>query len=111
MEQTTQSKVYSWDNQNESLESGNYNYFQVLVNNQVDSFFAINPENGYIAQLEVLINKNTSWNTLFSVIQSMHKEVKINNIDDRLTDKTNAVESVGLKNTVNQYEMELNIKH
>ncbi len=99
--------LYSWDNQNRSLEKGNYKYFQVLVDNEVQSFFIINPENGYIAQLEVLNNTDSSWNTLFSAIQSLHKEIRINNIDDRLIDKIKVVESAGLKNTVNQYEMEL----
>lgn len=103
-------ELYSWDNQNRSLEKGNYKFFQVLVDNQVQSFFAINPENGYIAQFEILKNSNTSWNTLISAIQSLHKEVKINNIDDRLIDKIKAIEVAGLKNTVNQYEMELFIK-
>ena len=100
-------ELYSWDNQSESLEKGNYNYYQVLVDNQVDSFFAINPENGYIAQLEVLNHTRFSWNRLFSAIQSIQKEIKTNNIDDRLIDKIKAIEAAGLKNTVNQYEMEL----
>ena len=103
-------ELYSWDNQNESLEKGNYNYYQVLVDNQVDSFFARNPENGYIVQLEVLKNTNTSWNTLFCAIQSIQKEMKTFNVDDRLIDKTRAIEVAGLRNTVNQYEMELLIK-
>lgn len=100
-------ELYSWDNQNESLEKGNYNFFQVIVDNQIDSFFAINPENGYIAQLEVLTQTRLSWNTLFSAIQSIQKEIKINNVDDKLIDKIKAIQVTGLKNTVNQYEMEL----
>jgi hypothetical protein len=103
-------ELYSWDNQNESLEKGNYNYYQVIVDNQVDSFFAINSENGYLAQLEVLKNTNTSWNILFSSIQSIQKEIKTNNVDDRLIDKIKAIEAAGLKNTVIQYEMELFIQ-
>lgn len=101
--------LYSWNNQSESLENGNYKYFEVLVANETQSFFTINPENGYIAQLEILHNIPSSWNTLFSAIQSLHEEVKINNIDDRLIDKIKAVASAGLINTVNQFEMELSL--
>jgi len=102
--------LYSWDNQSKSIQKGNYKYFQVLVDNQVQSFFIINPENGYMAQIEVLNNTYSSWKTLFSAIQSQQKDVRINNIDDRLIDKTKAVESAGLKRTVNQFEMELFIE-
>ena len=101
---------YSWDNQSESLEKGNYKYFQILVENEVQSFFAINPENGYIAQLEVLKKSDLSWQMLFSAIQTINKTVRINNIDDSLIDKIKAVETAGLKNTVDQYEMELTLK-
>lgn len=102
-------ELYSWDNQYSSLAKGNYKYFQVLVNNEVQSFFAVNPENGYIAQLEILNGVPSSWTTLFSAIESLQKKIRINNIDDRLTDKIKAVETAGLKNTVDQYEMELYI--
>jgi ribosomal protein S18 acetylase RimI-like enzyme len=103
-------ELYSWDNQKRSLEKGNYKYFHVLVDNQVQSFFTINPKNRTIAQLEVLFDTPSSWNTLFLAIQSIARDVRISNIDDRLTDKIKAVESAGLKNTVNQYEMEVRLK-
>jgi GNAT superfamily N-acetyltransferase len=99
--------LQSWDNQTRSLEKGNYKYFHVIVDNQIQSFFVMNPTKGYIAQLEVFDQTELSWNTLFSAIQSLYKDVRINNIDGRLVDKIKAVQSAGLKNTVNQYEMEL----
>lgn len=102
--------LYSWDNQSKSLENGNYKYFKVLAKDKFQSFFAINPENGYVAQFEVINNTNTSWNTLFSAIQSVSKEIRMNNVDDRLIDKIEAVEVAGLKNTVDQFEMELFIE-
>ncbi len=102
--------LYSWDNQTRSLEKGNYKYFHVIVDNQLESFFVINPNTGYLAQLEVFDRTELSWKTLFSAIQSLHKDVRINNIDDRLLGKIKAIESAGLKNTVNQYEMELALK-
>lgn len=102
--------LYSWDNQKESLEKGNFKYFQVMVNHQGESFFIINPENGYLAQFEVLNQTDLSWDTLFLAIKSVNKDIRINNIDDSLTDKIKAIESAGLKSTVAQYEMELFLK-
>lgn len=101
--------LYSWDNQARSLEKGNYKYFEVQVNHQTESFFIINPENGYLAQLEVLEKRDSSWNTLFVAIQSLHKTIGINNVDSRLVTKIKAIESAGLNRTVDQYEMELKL--
>ena len=100
---------YSWDNQTRSLEKGNYKYFEVHDDHTMASLFIINPESGYLAQFEVIEKKEASWKTLFSAIQSQRETVRINNIDHRLTAKIEAVESYGLKNTVDQYEMELKI--
>lgn len=102
--------LYSWDNQSKSLGHGNYKYYQVLAEDVIQSFFGINPENGSIAQLDVLNHTDSNWLTLFSAIESIQKNVRINNIDDRLTDKIKAVETYGLQNTVDQFEMELYLK-
>ena len=51
-----------------------------------------------------------SWARLFRAIQRISPWVKINNVDDRLTDKVNQLREVGLDNFINQYEMELKIK-
>lgn len=99
--------LYSWDNQKESLLKGQYDYFQVLNSNHIQSYFVMNSENGYVAQFEVLENSTKNLSALFSAIQSINQEIRINNIDNKLNQKIKAVESVGLKNTVNQFEMEL----
>ncbi|WP_296382096.1 GNAT family N-acetyltransferase [Winogradskyella sp.] len=103
-------EFYSWDNQTKSIAKGEFNYYQVLENDNIEAYFVINLDTGYIVQFEVLENSTSNWNTLFSVIQSIKKDIRINNIDDRLISKIKAVESAGLKNTVNQYEMELMLK-
>lgn len=99
--------LYSWDNQRESLVKGNYDYFQVQVQGELQSYFVINSESGYIAQFEVMGNNNRHWQNLFLAIQSINSTVRINNIDNRLTYKIEAVEKFGFVNTVDQYEMEL----
>jgi GNAT superfamily N-acetyltransferase len=99
-------KLYSWDNQKECLERGEYTYFQVYNQGVLESFFAIKTDTGYVAQLEVFNNNQESWSCLLNAIKSISSAIKINNIDDRLIDKLNAIEKAGLKNTVNQYQME-----
>lgn len=102
--------LYSWDNQKESLAKASFDYYQVLVEDKVESYFIINSKSGYIAQFEVLKNSTLQWRNLFSAIQYGNQEIKINNIYNKLISKIKAVESVGLVNTVDQYEMELLFK-
>jgi len=104
-------EYYSWDNQKDSLRNGDYNYFQVLNDNhEAESFFIIKPKSGYLAQLDLLDTKNPyCWTRLFSAIKQISTTIKINNVDERLTEKTNQLVSMGLENKINQYEMELNL--
>ncbi|WP_299364969.1 GNAT family N-acetyltransferase [Winogradskyella sp.] len=99
--------LYSWDNQKESLAKGNYEYYQLFVNNTIQSYFVMDSASGYVAQFGVLEDSHKQWETLFMAIKSINQNVRINNIDERLRDKINAVESLGLQNSFNQYEMEL----
>ncbi|RKE99061.1 GNAT family N-acetyltransferase [Ichthyenterobacterium magnum] len=108
-EQMPNQDKYSWDFHFRSLKGGNSKYYNVIRNCTVESFFAINLDNGTINQLEVLNNQVRNWERLFSAIQLISKHVRIINVDDRLEDKLAAIESVGLKNTVNQHEMELTL--
>ena len=99
--------MYSWDNQQETIKEDNYIYFQVTNNGTPESFFAMK-ENGYIAQFELLTGKSEdAWKRLFSGIQSISEEIRINNVDSWLKDKIAFLNSIGLENHVDQYEMEL----
>jgi len=42
-------KYYTWDNQKETIQKGNFKFFRVLNHHIPESFFAINPDNGYLA--------------------------------------------------------------
>ena len=101
---------YSWDNQKETIQEGNFRFFQVLNHNSPESFFAINPDNGYLAQFDLLNGGNNGWDRLFSGIKQISGTIKINNIDERLTNKIEFLNSIGLVNSVDQYEMSLKIK-
>lgn len=109
-EQMPNQDKYSWDFHYKSLRDGKSRYFNVYNDKKVESFFAISTENGTINQLEVLNDQIGNWERLFSAVQSVSKQVRIINVDDRLENKLAAIGNSGLKNTVNQFEMELDIK-
>ncbi|HAT66362.1 MAG TPA: N-acetyltransferase [Flavobacteriaceae bacterium] len=100
---------YSWENQIETIQSGDYKLYQVIFNNQVESYFIIN-ENGYIPQFETVFDNEETWKRLFTGIGKISKTIKINNIDEQLEHKISQVLKFGLANTIDQYEMELLIK-
>jgi hypothetical protein len=75
----------------------------------VESYFIINPSNKYLAQFEVLKESTGVWHRLFKGIKEVSNSIKIINVDTRLNQKIDFINSIGLANTVNQYEMEMNI--
>jgi RimJ/RimL family protein N-acetyltransferase len=100
---------YSWDFHSASLKEGDSKYYNVYNSNHIDSFFSIKPD-GTINQLEVLSSEKGNWERLLSAVQTISKQVRIINVDDRLKGKLAVLENAGLKNTVNQYEMQLHLK-
>lgn len=101
-------EYYSWDNHKNSISKNpDYRFFQIENNNKIDSYFIINKDNGYLAQFEVFDSSNSNWNDLFYGIQSISKTIKINNIDSEFNEKIEFLKSLGLENTIDQYEMEM----
>jgi ribosomal protein S18 acetylase RimI-like enzyme len=104
-------QYYSWDFQKETLLKGNNTFFQVLNNKKPESFFILNTDTNYIAQCDVLNKSNNGWNRLFNAInKQVSGNIKIINVDERLKDKLNYINSIGLEHLIDQYEMELIIK-
>ena len=103
-------RYYSWDNQKESILEGNYRFFQVIHNEKPDSFFVINPDQSYLAQFDLFAEETNGWKRLFAGIQKISESIKINNVDVRLKEKQDTLISLGLENTIDQFEMELKIK-
>ncbi len=101
--------LYSWDFQSETIKNGSYSYYQITKDGSLESYFVINPKNEYLAQFEVLKENKGSWNRLFNGIKKISETIKVINVDTRLTEKINFIKSIGLSNTVNQYEMEMKI--
>ncbi len=102
-----QQSEYSWDNHLNTIVKGSYHYYCITIDGHEDSYFVINPESGYVPQFKVLNHSNNNWIRLFAGIQTISKTIKINNVDEKLTEKIEALKKVGMTNTVDQYEMEL----
>jgi len=101
--------LYSWDFHSKIIKEGDYSYYQVINNNIPESYFVINPKNGYLAQFEVLKENIGSWSRLFKGIKKISKTIKVINVDNRLSKKIEFINSIGLTNTINQYEMEMEL--
>lgn len=103
-------EFYSWDNQKESIGRGDYKFFQVINEGKPESFFIINPDTGYVAQCDLYDVNSNGWCRLFTGIQSVAQNIKIINIDERLEDKINYLNAIGLSHTVDQFGMHLDMQ-
>ncbi len=100
---------YSWENQQESIKKGDFIFFEILRSHIPESYFLIHRTGKQVAQLDILDMKPNAWNRLFSGIKEISAFVKINNVDERQSDKIEQIGSAGLSNFIDQFEMELNI--
>ena len=97
---------YSWDNQKESILEGNYSFFQIEINRIPHAYFIKHKTSNYIAQCD-LLTPNTNWNILFFGMQLLSDTIRINNVDERDSNKIKAFNTIGLLNSIDQFEMEL----
>ncbi|MFT6783691.1 MAG: GNAT superfamily N-acetyltransferase [Saprospiraceae bacterium] len=102
-------EFYSWDNRKESIQNPNYKFYEVYFECELESFFIINTENHYLAQFDLLQERPFAWERLFVGIHQLSEPIRTNNVDDRLTAKVNIINKVGLDNSVDQYEMKLEL--
>ncbi|RKN81395.1 GNAT family N-acetyltransferase [Ulvibacterium marinum] len=100
---------YSWDHQKESILRSNYKFFHVVTDTIPESFFIIHPNTGYLVQFDVLKENKDAWNRLFSGTHRISSTLKVNNVDERLTDKLVQLRAIGLVNTIDQFEMRMEI--
>ncbi len=105
----TNQNAYSWDNHMNTIRKGNYNYYVVMRDDTIESYFIANVRNGYVAQFDVLNDARYNWQRLFSAMKITLGTIKINNVDVKLDTKITQLHHFGLKNTVNQYEMEFKL--
>jgi len=100
---------YSWDHQKETLLNSSYTFYQVRRDDRLEGFFVIDPHTGYVAQFDVFHADKNTWKSLFSGIRQISQTIKVNNVDKRLTEKLVRLEAYGLMNSVDQYEMRMDV--
>lgn len=104
-----QNQSFAWDNSNESVLRGRaiYDTYQVF-NNQLETigYFSINPVNGYFAQIHW---KDDYFETVLNGMASIKEQLRTNNVDSINTPLIDQLEIAGFENTINQYEMQLNL--
>lgn len=103
--------LYAWDNSNRSIENspiGTYTCYEVLnLEQEKIGFFVINAASGYLPQFEIYNPALTAhWVLLFDGIAQINRAIKTNNVDAQRRAQRAALLSLGLENTINQYEME-----
>jgi len=102
-------KLYSWDNKLKTVLKAGETYKTYVVFDLKDfdpqGSFIINPDTGYIAQLGV---NDEKWGILFDGISQISKEIRINNVHESRKDLINYLNDIGIKNTIDQFEMEMN---
>lgn len=99
---------YSWDNSFRSIaqDSSPFKAYKLKTKSKKLSYFIINPTNGFIAQLEV---HDDQWDHLFNGVSKISSSIKINNILASRNGLLNYLESKNITNSVNQYEMSMEI--
>lgn len=99
---------YSWENKIRTIQTPYtvYKAYSVMAPEELHpcGYFVINPENGYIPQLE---SETGQWKYLFDAIGQVSQQFKINNIDERRIELLEFMRTAGFENTINQYQMEL----
>ena len=102
----TNQEQYSWENQQQSIQHGEYDYY-VLEDEEgkMAAYLIINPVSGYIPQCDVLIQEAGIWEQLLNTIAQLSDQVKINNIDSKLKEKADRIEASGLHHYLDQFEM------
>ncbi len=100
---------YCWDHQKETLQNSNYSFYQVFHGSTKIGFFVIDVKTGTVSQFETVTNTDTEWYQLFQGIQEVNHTLKINNVADHFKTKLKILNTLGLQNSVNQFEMEKTI--
>ena len=98
---------YSWDHSKEAiLKSGlDYQTYKVNREEKTIGYFSIK-ESGYLGQFEAA---EQNFHFLMNGVKLVNPAIRINNVDARRTTLVNNLLSVGLENTIDQFEMSMGI--
>ncbi|MEQ8905034.1 GNAT family N-acetyltransferase [Ekhidna sp.] len=102
--------LYSWENNYQAVQRGQDDYVCYLVRSHTSmesiGHFVINPQSGYILQLEAY---SGDWQSVFNGISQVNTSIKINNIPVTRTDLINFLNRSNIENHIDQFTMELGI--
>lgn len=101
---------YSWDFQKETIVEGDAEVYQISTNDVIESYFFLNLKKQMLLQFDVMNESDKGWDNLFQEIRKISNSIRIINVDDRLKDKLYNIKKAGLKNTINQFEMKLELQ-
>ena len=102
--------LQSWDHQKASLIKGPYHCYQASMDGSTLGFIALNAAVNHVALCEIITDNPDDWEHLLAALKTITPLARITNVDSSLTEKIEALKKAGLKNTIDQYEMELNLK-
>lgn len=102
-------KLSSWDNSNAAIENSGDKFRTFVVrdlNDVIRGYATIDPETGYIAQMESVFG---DYRELLNAVSRVKQQVRMNNIDEGRTGLLTAMRDCGLTLTLSQFEMEMDI--
>ena len=99
---------YSWDHKINALNriKDKLSFYSVEINNNHVGHFSYQPGNHYIAQI---YSPSSDYIHLINGMNQITDKVKINNIDINRTALINLLNEIGIENTIDQYEMIIDI--
>ncbi|MDF2159375.1 GNAT family N-acetyltransferase [Algoriphagus sp. CAU 1675] len=100
---------YSWEMHIDTIQRGNFSYYEVLKEGKPESYFMMLPERSFLLQFEVLTSEPGAWKRLFTAVKRVCPTFRIINVDAEDQERIQLLESLGLENFLNQYEMERRI--
>ena len=104
-----QDYIPSWDFTNIAImrNKNNYQFYGAFLEGEMVGFAIVKTKDGMIMQFGVdpKLRRNGIGSTLFFYLKNIFPKIKIINIDDRNQHVISFAKSIGLTNTVNQYEM------
>jgi len=100
---------YSWDHKNKAINilSDKYETYHVINEEEKNiGYFVINVSNNYLAQFESISN---NYSDLLKGVSKISNEIRVINVDEKLSEKIAVLKDFGLVNNIDQFEMEMKI--
>lgn len=102
---------YPWDNTRTTVTNvaNTYDCYWVYRDSELQEkvgYFVINPQTKYVAQVERYAG---DWEHIFAGVAQISSSIKMSNIDENRKDLIAYLAKMGVKNSIDQFEMEMKI--